>query len=140
MNAPFTFRESLQCTEPHPYVQVLINRSAVCSQVKEGWVARDGTFLWSVSLLGPFYGSGSFPERMVRQCSGVDGTCACAGELLDPKNAANFDAVDDGGFCHARVVAPRDGLNIETLRQEERDEELYSQERFLESRLMSGPV
>lgn len=80
VTGPFTFRESLGCSEPHPFVQVLLNRSAVCAQVKSGWVANDGAFLWSVSLLGPFYGSGSFPERMVRQCSGVDGTCICADE------------------------------------------------------------
>lgn len=88
VNVPFTFRESLASTDPHPFVQVMINRSAVCAQVKSGWVAPDGTFLWAVSLLGPFYGSGSFPERLVRQCSGLDGGCVCSPSECSAPGAA----------------------------------------------------
>ena len=87
---PFTAAQAHQQTGSNPLVQVLISQTATCARVKHGWIARDGTFLWSLDLLGPFHGSGSFPERLVRQCSGIDDTCRCAGELAQANERARL--------------------------------------------------
>lgn len=124
MTTPFTFRESLAAGRGPVHVQVQISKVTTCAKVREGWIGNDGTFLWALELLMPYKGRASFPENRVRRCSGVDGFCLCAdeqkegtrasGELLfGSSKPANFEAGDAPGFCHARVVAPRDSLNIE---------------------------
>ncbi|WP_212744178.1 hypothetical protein, partial [Ramlibacter sp. 2FC] len=76
---PFTFADAASRPSAGPqFVQVLIDRVPTCARIREGWVAQDGTFLWSVVLLSPVRGRGSFPEHRVRQCSDLDGLCDCA--------------------------------------------------------------
>lgn len=91
-STPYTFRESL-ASKPGPvFVQVKIAQSANCARVREGWIASDGAFLWSLDLLSPFSGRASFPELRVRSCSGVDGRCFCAGEQSQASGEAESEA------------------------------------------------
>lgn len=111
---PFTFAEASACPSKGPqFVQVLIGKVPTCARVREGWVAQDGTFLWSVSLLSPFHGHGSFPEHRVRQCSNLDGHCVCAQETAHRAELATHEGavsslLADRNFCQAGVVAPPD--------------------------------
>lgn len=112
---PFTLAQSLARPSSGPqFVQVLVNRVPTCARIREGWVAQDGSFLWSVALISPVHGKGSFPERLVRQCSGVDGRCACAAEKAADRasfsshESADFERGVTPNFCQAGVVAPPD--------------------------------
>lgn len=108
---PFTAAQAHQQTGSNPLVQVFISQVATCARVKHGWIARDGTFLWSLDLLGPFYGSGSFPVRLVRQCSGIDDTCRCAGELA----AANERARLAGPRLAGDYLQAKDDLDLKVI-------------------------
>ena len=122
---PFTCAEALSKPSSGPqFVQVLIGKVPTCARIREGWIAQDGTFLWSVALLSPVYGKGSFPERLVRQCSGVDGRCACAAEKAADRasfsshESADFERGVTPNFCQAGVVAPPDSLMCEKTSSE----------------------
>lgn len=85
---PFTLADSLARPSSGPqFVQVLIGTVPACARIRQGWVAPEGAFLWSVDLLGPVYGRGSFPEHRVRQCSDLDGLCDCAAEAAKADRA-----------------------------------------------------
>lgn len=67
------------------WVQVKINQSAHCAAILYAWTSSDGVDFWKLrgcTVSGsPFAYTGSFPVRAVRQCSGLDGRCVCAGEV-----------------------------------------------------------
>jgi len=105
---PFTFAQAVKLTADRPvFVQVRLSGSPCCARVRDSWIGRDGTFLWSLDLLSPFAGLGSFPAERVRQCSGVDGACLCAGET------GFFASRARGAFSQAGVVAPPESLIFE---------------------------
>jgi hypothetical protein len=65
------------------YVQARSRGASYCCTIYRPWFAPDGSPLWSLNSLD---GSHPFervvvPVRNVRQCSGLDGRCVCAGEL-----------------------------------------------------------
>lgn len=101
---PFTIAEAASCSSGgRQFVQVLINRVPICARIRDGWVSPDGVFLWSVALLSPVHGRGSFPERLVRQCSGLDGCCSCAAEAAKADRAElatheDAAAAEEGDF------------------------------------------
>lgn len=100
---PFTFAEASACPSTGPqFVQVLIGKVSTCARICEGWVAQDGTFLWSLSLLSPIQGRGSFPEHRMRQCSGLDGRCSCAAEAAKA-DRAELATHEDAGAAEKGV-------------------------------------
>lgn len=119
--APLTSAQVFNSATSPAYVQTWLQGTPCCAKVRGSWIAKDGTDLLSLDLLDPFTGRASVPFAKARPCSGVDGGCFCAGErdaltaVSGAPVASNFEAVEDGGFCHARVVAPRDSLNFETF-------------------------
>lgn len=100
---PFPMADALSrpCEGPH-FVQVLIGKVPTCARIREGWVAQDGTFLWSVALLSPIQGRGSFPEHRVRRCSGLDGRCSCAAEAAKA-DRAELATHEDAGAAEEGV-------------------------------------
>jgi len=62
-------------------VQVISNQSACCASILDAWTASNGTDFWKVRAVQPMAFTGSVPVRSVRQCSGLDGRCVCAGEV-----------------------------------------------------------
>lgn len=95
-NTHLTFRDSLALPRNTPvFVQVRISQVPTCARVREGWVASDGTFLWSLDLLGPFYGRGSFPESRVLACSTFDDRCTCVG-VGPERDRASFSSDESG--------------------------------------------
>lgn len=92
------------------WVQVKTSGSAHCARLIDAWSTVDGADFWKVQASQPLSFTGSFPVKSVRQCSGIDGRCVCAGEQ---RSAAEFDGFVTPEFSHGRVVAPRDSLNIE---------------------------
>jgi len=95
-------------------VHVVIKGQPICAQLEEGWIARDGTTFWKLTLLGPLYGTGSWPQSRLLQCSALDGRCFCAGEIA-PRNGSDFDGSPEVGFSQAGVVAPPESLTHETF-------------------------
>lgn len=63
------------------WVQVKTSGSACCARIVDGWSAPDGGDFWKVQSTLPRPFTGSYPVRAVRQCSGIDGRCVCAGEV-----------------------------------------------------------
>lgn len=63
------------------WVQVKSNHSACCASVLGAWTASNGTDFWKVVAVQPLAFVGHVPVSMVRQCSGLDGRCVCAGEV-----------------------------------------------------------
>lgn len=63
------------------WVQVKTCGSAHCAHILDAWTTTDGADFWKVAVVQPKSFTGSFPVKAVRQCSGLDGRCACAGEL-----------------------------------------------------------
>ena len=63
------------------WVQVKTSGSACCARIVVAWSAADGTDFWKIEAKQPLAFTGSFPVKAVRQCSGVDGRCVCAGEV-----------------------------------------------------------
>lgn len=63
------------------WVQVKTSGSAHCARILDAWSTNDGQDFWKVQATQPLAFSGSFPVKAVRQCSGLDGRCACAGEI-----------------------------------------------------------
>jgi hypothetical protein len=74
------------------FVQVKLGRkyafAQCCARVLRPWRTDDGFGMWrlQIALPGGQLIEGSVPVSMVRQCSGVDTLCACAGE--QPRAAA----------------------------------------------------
>lgn len=67
------------------FVQARSRGALHCCKIRYAWAAQDGAPLW---LLDDLDGSHPFervvvPVRNVRQCSGLDGRCVCAGEPGD---------------------------------------------------------
>lgn len=124
---PLTVRESMRLPPGPVFVQVAIAKVPTCARLLDGWVAPDGTFLWSLQLLAPYKGRASFPETRVRTCSTQDGHCTCAapssaqkegtrasGELLFGADCGADSSVSpDPVFFQAGVVAPPEGLIFE---------------------------
>lgn len=63
------------------WVQVKTCGSAHCARLVDAWTTSDGQDFWKVAATMPNAFTGSFSVKAVRQCSGLDGRCACAGEL-----------------------------------------------------------
>lgn len=63
------------------WVQVKTSGSACCARIVDAWTTNDGADFWKVAAVQPMAFTGSFPVKAVRQCLGLDGLCACAGEL-----------------------------------------------------------
>jgi len=90
MNRPYTHamharrcQEAAQAREVlKTYVQVKTSGSACCARLIDAWSSSDNDF-WKIEGILPFAFFGSYPVRWVRQCSGLDGRCACAGEVDD---------------------------------------------------------
>lgn len=62
------------------WVQVKTSGSANCARLIDAWSTADGLDFWKVAAVQPLAFTGSFPVKAVRQCSGLDGRCTCAGE------------------------------------------------------------
>ena len=67
------------------FVQARSRGALHCCKIRYAWHAQDGASLW---LLDDLDASHPFervviPVRNVRQCSGLDGRCVCAGEPGD---------------------------------------------------------
>lgn len=60
------------------FVQVRVARTSVCARIVTAWDTADGLEMWQLDLLGPIKGRMSMPVHQVRQCSGLDGRCACS--------------------------------------------------------------
>lgn len=90
MNQPYTHamharrcQEAAQAREVlRTYVQVKTCGLACCARLIESWTGH-GTDFFKVEGIWPFSFFGSYPAQWVRQCSGLDGRCACAGEVDD---------------------------------------------------------
>jgi len=63
------------------WVQVKTNQSAHCAAILDAWTSSDGLDFWKLRVTEPMRFTGSFPVKSVRQCSGLDGRCVCAGEV-----------------------------------------------------------
>lgn len=73
------------------WVQVKTSGSACCARLIDAWSSPDNDF-WKIEGVEPFTFVGSYPVRWVRQCSGLDGRCACAGEVGDRAKLAPHEA------------------------------------------------
>lgn len=62
------------------FVQAKLGRTTFCARIAGAWDTSDGVEMWELQLLQPFPGISSVAAHRVRQCSGVDGCCSCAGE------------------------------------------------------------
>lgn len=63
------------------WVQVKTSQTAHCAAILDAWTSSDGADFWKLRAVQPIAFTGSFPVRAVRQCSGLDGRCVCAGEV-----------------------------------------------------------
>ena len=71
-------------TERRPlqkFVQVNYHGAPVCAKILDAWDGPHGKEMWNIDLIGEVKGRMSFPVQQVRQCSGIDGHCACAKEF-----------------------------------------------------------
>lgn len=87
------------------FVQVKRKGATLCARIREAFTLPDGVDLWRVELIGPGMGLVSVAPKNVRQCSGLDGHCLCAGEF-----GCGQAAPLTPNFCQAGVVAPPDSL------------------------------
>lgn len=119
MNSPYTHadharacREAAQhgVTLSGQYVQARIGRTVCCARIVTAWDTSDGLEMWQLDLSHPIRGRCSTPARNVRQCSRLDGRCACAGE----QGASDSEAPWTPNFSQAGVVAPPESLTHET--------------------------
>ena len=62
------------------FVQVRSAQTSCCAMIRDAWSTLDGQDFWKLQVVAPFSFTGSYPVKAVRQCSGLDGRCACAGE------------------------------------------------------------
>ena len=70
------------------FVQARYGFTSCCARIAAAWDTPDGLQMWSLDLLGPIRGRLSIPANRTRQCSGLDGHCACAGEVAEGGFAA----------------------------------------------------
>lgn len=63
------------------WVQVKSGGVLRCARLLDGWSSADNVDFWKLQSFDPVPFTGSFPVRAVRQCSGIDGRCVCAGEV-----------------------------------------------------------
>lgn len=61
------------------HVQVGYMGLTICSKVK---TSNDTPIGGTFTLESPSFGTRTFPARLVRKCSGLDGRCLCAKETL----------------------------------------------------------
>ena len=101
MTAPYTHADhARRCREAAhvgqtlsaQYVQVRLGRTPVCARILTAWDTSDSLEMWQLDLLGPIHGRMSVPANKVRQCSGLDGRCACA-----PADRASFSSREEAG-------------------------------------------
>ena len=62
------------------WVQVKTSGSACCARIVDAWSANEGGDFWKLEAVQPLRFIASYPVKAVRQCSGLDGRCMCAGE------------------------------------------------------------
>lgn len=62
------------------FVQAKMGRTGWCGRIESAWDTEDGREMWRLELIHPQPGLASVPAARVRQCSGLDGLCVCAGE------------------------------------------------------------
>lgn len=63
------------------HVQVRVDTVTTCACVLDYWKTRDGVPMTKLELLDSWTGTGHFPNSRIKDCSGVDGRCRCAGEV-----------------------------------------------------------
>jgi len=85
------------------YVQARIGRTVCCARIVDAFDTPDGVEMWKLDLQGPIHGRVSAPARNVRQCQGIDGTCACA--PADP-------SIADGGELRPTVDGKRSAAAV----------------------------
>lgn len=71
------------------FVQVRYSGSSCCARILSAWDTPDGHEMWSLDLIGQIRGRLSMHATRVRQCSGLDGHCACAGEQANWASASS---------------------------------------------------
>jgi|GEM_PF-5267869 len=62
------------------FVQVKVSGATACGCIDDAWTTPTGIDFFRVELVQPFIGLSYYRPDRVRQCSGLDGRCACAGE------------------------------------------------------------
>ena len=90
------------CEILQQWVQVKTSGSANCARLIDAWSTTDNVDFWKVAGTQPLAFTGSFPVKAVRQCSGLDGRCACAGEAGDRAKLAPHESAGSpapGLFC-----------------------------------------
>lgn len=78
------------------FVQVHVSFTSCCARIVAAWDTQDGKPMWQLDLLGPIKGRMSVPANKVRQCSGLDSGCSCAGEK--PASSGQAKRAGDAGF------------------------------------------
>lgn len=74
-------REAAQCgVVLRQFVQASLGRTFYCARILEAWDTSEGLEMWKLELLTPGRGLASVRADRVRQCSGIDALCTCAGE------------------------------------------------------------
>ncbi len=73
------------------WVQVKTTGASCCARLIDAWKTPDND-MWKIEGVYPFSFLGSYPVRWVRQCSGLDGLCTCAGETGDRAKLAPHEA------------------------------------------------
>lgn len=86
-----------------------------CAQIIEPWTTPNGVDCWVVESVFPEEARFTVACKNTFVCSATDHTCMPVSAVSGGSAASDFEAIHDGGFCHARVVAPRDSLNYENL-------------------------
>lgn len=62
------------------FVQAKKQSAVICCKILGAWTTPDGLDLWKLEELSFGLGVQHLPVKQTRQCSGLDGRCACAGE------------------------------------------------------------
>ncbi len=62
------------------FVQVRASGTSCCGLIVDAFTKFEGGDFWKVQGLEPLKFVGWYPVKAVRQCSGLDGGCRCAGE------------------------------------------------------------
>lgn len=89
MSSPYTHAMHAQACQSaaqasvvlEQWVQVKTSGSAHCARILDAFTLSDGLDFWKVKAIQPLSFTGSFPVKAVKQCSGLDGRCVCAGEV-----------------------------------------------------------
>lgn len=81
------------------FVQAKLGRSNFCARLDGAWDTSEGFEMWTLELVLPFKGRAHVRAHQVRQCSGIDGLCACAGEAAGPAPQATAGGLGIGVTC-----------------------------------------